>query len=382
MNGHVTKKGDRYYVVLEMAPDPETGKRRRKWHSGYRLKKEATQALAELVTDVHKGAYVEPTKETFGQYLERWLPTIRETVRANTYEAYRSAVDVHLVPGLGTIPLRQLDRVTFSTYYGELSRTGRTDGKGGLSPRSIRAIHVTSHKALRDAVKDNLLVRNPTEDAVVPAQVRSATPSWNAEQVGQFLRSMNGQRLHAAFATLATTGLRRSELLGLRWVDVDLEAGTLAVRQVVSLDKYRPFLAEPKTPRSRRVVALDPGTVKVLKSHKRAQMEERMAAGPAWQETGLVFTAPDGSILHPQTLSGAFGRLAKAAGMPPIGIHGLRHSHASLGLAAGLPLVIMSERLGHSSVALTGDVYSHSLPSQHQAAADAIAGLLSLTAEG
>lgn len=101
-----------------------------------------------------------------------------------------------------------------------------------------------------------------------------------------------------------------------------------------------------------------------------------MAAGPAWQETGLVFTAPDGSILHPQTLSGAFGRLAKAAGMPPIGIHGLRHSHASLGLAAGLPLVIMSERLGHSSVALTGDVYSHSLPSQHQEAADAIAGLI------
>ena len=101
-----------------------------------------------------------------------------------------------------------------------------------------------------------------------------------------------------------------------------------------------------------------------------------MAAGPAWQETGLVFTAVDGSILHPQTLSGAFERLAKSAGLPPIGIHGLRHSHASLGLAAGLPLVIMSERLGHSSVALTGDVYSHSLPSQHQAAADQVAGLI------
>jgi integrase len=376
MNGHVTKKGAKYYVVLEMGVDPITGKRRRKWHSGYRLKKEAVDALHELVTDVHKGAYIEPTKETFGQYLERWLPAIRGTVRANTWESYRGAVEVHLIPSLGSIPLRQLDRATFSTYYSELSRTGRTDGKGGLSPRSVRAIHVTAHKALRDAVKDNLLVRNPTDDAAVPAKVRSSTPSWNAEQVGQFLASVKGQRLHPAFQTLATTGLRRSEVLGLRWADVDLEAGTLAVRQVVSLDRYRPFLAEPKTPRSRRVVALDPGTVTVLKAHRKAQLEERMAAGPAWQDTGLVFAREDGSILHPQTLSGAFERAAKAAGLPAIGIHGLRHSHASLGLAAGLPLVIMSERLGHSSVALTGDVYSHSLPAQHQAAADQVAGLI------
>jgi integrase len=336
MNGHVAKKGARYYVVLELGTDPTTGARRRKWHSGYDRKKDAQQALAELVTDVHKGAYVEPTKETFGQYLERWLPAIRGTVRANTYEAYRSAVDVHLVPGLGTIPLRQLDRATFSTFYGELSRTGRTDGKGGLSPRSVRAIHVTAHKALRDAVKDNLLVRNPTDDAAVPAKVRSATPSWTAEQVGTFLASVKGQRLYPVLLTLATTGMRRSEVLGLRWADVDLEAGTLAVRQVVSLDKYKPFLAEPKTDRSRRVVALDPGTVKVLKSHKTAQKEERMAAGPAWQETGLVFAREDGSILHPQTLSGSFERAVKAAGLPPIGIHGLRHSHASLAGVSGL----------------------------------------------
>ena len=376
MNGHVTKKGAKYYVVLEMGVDPETGRRRRKWHSGYDRKKDATDALHELVTDVRKGAYVEPSKETFGEYLTRWLPTIRETVRANTFESYRSAVEVHLVPSLGHHPLRQLDRSTFSTYYSELSRSGRANGGGGLSPRSVRAIHVTAHKALRDAVKDNLLVRNPTDDAAVPAPVRSATPSWTAEQVTTFLRSIEGKRLYPVLLTLATTGMRRSEVLGLRWTDVDLEAGTLAVRRVVSLDKYKPFLAEPKTDRSRRVVALDPGTVKVLKSHRKAQMEERMAAGPAWQETGRVFTAVDGSILHPQTLSGAFERLAKSAGLPPIGIHGLRHSHASLGLAAGLPLVIMSERLGHSSVALTGDVYSHSLPSQHQAAADQVAGLI------
>ncbi len=381
MNGHVAKKGQKYYVVLEMGNDPVTGKRRRKWHSGYRLKKEATDALHELVTDVRKGSYVEPSKETFEQYLTRWLPTIRETVRANTYEGYRGAVEVHLIPHLGQIKLRELDRSTFSTLYSELSRTGRADGKGGLGPRSIRAVHVTAHKALHDAVKDNLIIRNPTDDAAVPSKVRSATPSWSAEQVTQFLASVRGNRLHAAFSTLATTGLRRSELLGLRWADVDLEAGTLAVRKVVSLDKYRPFLAEPKTARSRRVVALDPGTVAVLKAHRKAQLVERMKAGPAWEQTDLVFASGTGGILHPQTLSGAFERAVTAAKLPPIGIHGLRHSHASLGLAAGLPLVIMSERLGHSSVAITGDTYSHSLPSQHQAAADAIAGLLSPAAE-
>jgi integrase len=408
MNGHVAKKGDRYYVVLELEErpyrrcptprcrggqwtakqgemacekcgaelSPVTPTRHRKWHSGYDRKKDATEALHQLVTDVRKGSYVEPSKETFGEYLERWLPTIKETVRANTYEAYRGAVEVHLVPSLGTVPLRQLDRATFSTYYSELSRTGRKDGKGGLSPRSVRAIHVTAHKALRDAVKDNLLVRNPTDDAAVPAKVRSATPSWTAEQVTKFLASVQGKPLHPAFLTLATTGLRRSELLGLRWADIDLEAGTLAVRQVVSLDRYKPFLAEPKTPRSRRVIALDPGTVKTLKSHRKVQNEGRLLAGQTWQDRDLVFAAPDGGILHPQTLSGAFERAVEAAGLPPIGIHGLRHSSASLGLAAGVPLVIMSERLGHSSTAITGDVYSHSLPSQHQAAADQVAGLI------
>jgi integrase len=376
MNGHVAKKGTKYYVVLELGVDPVTGRRRRKWHSGFDKKADAKAELAKLVTDVHQGSYVAPTKETFGEYLRRWLPTIRSTVRANTFESYRSAVEGHLVPGLGSVPLRQLDRTVFSTFYDELGRSGRRDGKGGLSPRSVRLIHVTAHKALDDAVKDNRIPRNPTEHAAVPAKVRSTTPSWTAEQVATFLASVKGKRLEPAFLTLATTGLRRSELLGLRWADVDLDAGTLAVRQVVSLDKYVPFIAEPKTARSRRVVALDAGTVKALKAHRKTQLEERVKAGPAWQALDLVFAREDGGILHPQTLSGTFERAADAAGLPPIGIHGLRHSHASLGLAAGLPLVIMSERLGHSSTAITGDVYSHSLPAQHQAAADQVAAMV------
>ena len=235
MNGHVSKKGDRYYVVLELGVDPTTGKRRRKWHSGYRLKADARQALHDLVKQAHDGTYVEPTRETFGEYLTRWLPTIRTTIRANTWEGYRGAVESHLIPGLGTIPLRQLDRTAFSTFYAELSESGRKDGTGGLSPRSIRLVHVTAHKALDDAVKDGLLFRNPTDGANVPAKARSITPSWTAEQVRTFLDSVRGGRLFAAFQTLATTGMRRSELLGLRWADVDLEAGTLSVRQVVSL---------------------------------------------------------------------------------------------------------------------------------------------------
>jgi integrase len=383
MNGHVAKKasaksrtGFMYYPVVELDADPVTGKRARKWHQGHVLKADAQESLRKLQEAAGKGAYVAPVKETFGEYLERWLPTIRTTVRANTFESYRSAVVVHLVPHLGHLQLRQLNRGTFSTLYAELSETGRADGRGGLSPRSIRAVHVTAHKALKDAVKDNLLARNPTDDANVPAKVRSETPSWTAEQVAAFLASVRSDRLYAAFLTLVTTGLRRSELLGLRWADIDLEKGSLRVRQVVSLDKYTPFLAEPKTAKSRRVVALDAGTVATLRSRRLQRREERMVAGPAWQETDLVFSRADGSILHPQTLSGTFERAAKAAGLPPIGIHGLRHSHASLGLANNVPLVIMSERLGHSSVAITGDVYSHSLPSQHQEAADAIAGLI------
>jgi integrase len=139
--------------------------------------------------------------------------------------------------------------------------------------------------------------------------------------VATFLGTVRNDRLYPAFLTLVTTGLRRSELLGLRWADVDLEGGSLRVRQVVSLDKYTPYIAEPKTPRSRRVVALDAGTVAALRTRRIQRREERMAAGPAWQQTDLVFAGKDGAILHPQTLSGAFERAAKRARLPSIGVH-------------------------------------------------------------
>ena len=287
-----------------------------------------------------------------------------------------------MIPRLGHLQLRQLNRGTFSTLYAELSESGRAGRQGRPVPRSVRAIHVTAHKALRDAVRDNLLSRNPTDDANVPAEVRSATASWTAEEVETFLASVRTHRLYAAFRTLAATGLRRSELLALRWADVDLDAGSLKVRQVVALNGYKPFIAEPKTAQSRRVVALDAVTVAALRSRRAQRLEERVTAGPAWRQSDLVFTKLDGSILHPQALSAAFERAAKAAGLPPIGVHGLRHSHASLGLASGIQLVVMSERLGHSSVSITGDVYSHSLPSQHQAAADAIASLIGEERDG
>lgn len=377
MSGHIAKKGTKYWVVLNLSPDPVTKKRRRKWDSSYDRKKDATVALAKLVTDVNQGKYVEPTKETFGVYLTRWLPTIRSTVRANTWESYRSTVETHLIPHLGDRLLTQLDRRTFSTLYDELGRTGRKDGKGGLSSRSVRMVHVVGHKALDDAVMDGLLFRNPTEHAEVPQKVRSATPSWPATQVRQFLDATTEHRLHGVFFVLANTGMRRSEALGLHWADVNLEAGTLAVRTVVSLDRYRPYLAEPKTPKSRRVVALDPETVRALKSQRARQAEDRLAAGEAWTDNGLVFADQAGGLLNPQAVSGTFDRLVAKTGLPAIGLHGLRHSHASMGLAAGVPLVLMSERLGHHSVALTGDVYSHSLPSQHHDAAATLAALLS-----
>ena len=136
-------------------------------------------------------------------------------------------------------------------------------------------IHVTAHRALKDAVRDNVLARNPTDDANVPTEVRSATPSWTAEEVETFLTSVRTHRLYAAFRTLAATGLRRSELLGLRWADLDLDAGSLKVRQVVSLDRYKPFIAEPKTSQSRRVVALDAVTVAALRARRVDRLEER-----------------------------------------------------------------------------------------------------------
>jgi integrase len=185
---------------------------------------------------------------------------------------------------------------------------------------------------------------------------------WSPEQLRAFLDHVRGDRLYAAWLLLATTGRRRGEVAGLGWVDVDLDAGRVSPRRPRVVVNHEVLVSEPKTAKGRRSIAIDPATAAALRDHRRWQLEDRLAVGPGWEDAGLVFTWPDGWPLHPERFCKWFEQHARAAGLPKIRLHDVRHSYASAALAAGIPAKIVSERLGHANIAITMDTYSHVLP--------------------
>jgi integrase len=229
-----------------------------------------------------------------------------------------------------------------------------------LSPKTVRNTHIALRKALADAERLGLVVRNAAAAAKPPVPPKPEHRTWSAEQLARFLGTVAGTRLEAAFIVLATTGMRRGEALGLRWSDLDLQSGQLAVVQTITTVNDRLVVSPPKTDRSRRSLSIDPDTVRALKDHQRRQAQERLKAGKVWDtEADLVFANEIGGPIHPSTFSGLFETYVRKAGLPRIRLHDLRHSYATVALKAGIHPKIVSERLGHSTIGITLDLYSH-----------------------
>jgi integrase len=239
-------KNKRWYVLVDVPAGPD-GKRRRRGVGGFKTKREAKAAEAEALRRIRDGVYVEPSRLTVGAYLtEMWLPSMASQVRATTLGGYRHNVRAYLVPKLGDIPIQRLTTARVGAFYSELMASG---GRGGrpLSPKTVRYVHTTLRRALRDAVADGLVVRNVAAQARPPRARRVEMHTWTAEQVGTFLASVREDRLYPAWLLLATLGMRRGELLGLRWVDVDLTSGRIAIRHTLVMVDGKPAMAEPKT---------------------------------------------------------------------------------------------------------------------------------------
>jgi len=366
--------------VADVGHDPVTGKRRQQWQSGFRTRKDAERSLTETLARLERGTFVDHSRETVADFLNEWLVAIEARgLRPATLSSYRMLAGKHLIPRLGAIPLQKLSASHLNAAYADMLASGRRDGRGGLSPRTVRYAHSVARKALADAVRWNRLVRNVADAADPPrkAATRTAPKAWTAPELRRFLEHVRGDRLEAAWTLLASTGLRRGELLGLAWGAVELDDAVLRVRQTLASVDYEPRLAAPKTERSRRAVALDPGSVAALRAHRSRQLEERLAAGDVWTNAhDLVFVREDGSPLHPQGFSEAFKRHAAAAGLPRIPLHGLRHTHATLALQAGVHPKVVADRLGHYSAAFTLDVYSESIPALQESAASLVAALV------
>jgi integrase len=353
----------------------------------FKTRREAERGLTELLGRVGGGTYVEASRETVADFLREWLAAIEARgLRPNTLSTYRMLAEKHLIPRLGSIPLQKLSASHLNTAYADMLASGRRNVKraAGLSPRTVRYAHSVIRKALADAVKWNRLARNVADAADPPRKSATvkAPKTWTAAELRSFLEHVESDRLAAAWRLAAATGLRRGEVLGLASNAVDLENARLAVRQTLTVADYKPRLAQPKTERSRREVALDADTVAALREHRKRQLEERLAAGELWQnELDLVFTDAIGRPVHPQAFSEAFERRGVAAGLRRIPLHGLRHTHATLALQAGVHPKVVSDRLGHYSAAFTLHTYSDSIPALQEGAAAAVAALVA-TASG
>lgn len=294
------------------------------------------------------GMVVKRTSLQLGDYLADWMKRAAPNLKPTTAGGYARAI-VKISEKLGKVRLQDLAPIQIEEMYFDLV-------KEGLSPKTVRNTHSVLRRALADAERLGLVLRNAAAAARPPSVPHHEQQTWSATELNTFLAGLDDHRLLASVVLLATTGLRRGEMLGLRWTDVDLDAEELSVIQTID-GRGHAVVSSTKTKKSRRRVTLDVATVGALRAHKRLQAKERLAAGSAWTNSGLVFTQENDGALHPE-LYCWFARCVSKAPVPRIRLHDLRHTHDAA-LAAGIHPKVVSERLGHATVGITLDLYSH-----------------------
>ncbi|MFC1901372.1 tyrosine-type recombinase/integrase [Chloroflexota bacterium] len=371
MKGSIRKRSTKSWeVIYDLPVDSLTGKRRQKSQTIRGTKRDAERALREIISSVEQGSYVKPNKITTGDWLRQFLKDCASmSTTGRTQESYSSIVERHLIPALGRVPIAELHAQQIQNYYAEKISKGRADGKGGLSARSVIYHHRILSKALSYAVKMGVVVRNVANDAEPPRADRKSMNTLSQEEIKRFLDAASKTEYYAFFATLLFTGLRRGELLVLRWRNLDLEkAKLMVVESGHKLDNGNYIIKEPKTTKSRRTVVLPNPLMELLKAYRADQELWRVQLGVTLNADDFVFIRPDGSANNPNAVTLAFHRIIKKAGLKKIRLHDLRHTHATMMLQANINPKIVSERLGHASIGITLDIYSHVLPGMQEAA--------------
>jgi integrase len=382
-----TNAGIRYWAKYRVQLDD--GSTKEVLRRGFLTRKAAADFLRDANSEISKGVHVVPSKITTGEWFDQWLDGLR--LAPSTMASYRKNVRLHIKPALGGVQLSRLTGARISALYRELERTGRQDHEAGtgLSARTVRYVHTILKAALRDAVAQGLIATNPADKAKPPAAREAKSPEihpWTAAELSAFL-AWADQRQSAdatAWRVLAFTGARRGEVLALRWRDLDLDGARLSIRRSVGLVRAKGEgyqLVEGTTKSGReRVIDLDPQTIAALRGWRlaRAGLDLRLA-----QDDALIFGDIEGKHQHPERFSRRFSeQLARrrrdlGAGAPPaIRLHDLRHTHASLMLAAGVPVKVVSERLGHSGPMITMTIYQHVMPGMQAEAAARFAAMV------
>ena len=370
MTGHIRKRGKHSWEIkIDFGRDPFTGKRRTKYHSIKGDRKDAEVELRRLLREIDMEEYVEPSKLKVSEFLLRWLPHIQTQVSPKTYERYAEITNKHLIPLFGDHKLSKLRPMHVSTAWSNSLTNGRRDGKGGLSPLTIRHHHRVLKQAIAQAVRWQILAKNPVENVDPPRVTKKQLTILNQIETGQLLDALIHSPFYIPTFLAVTTGMRRGEVLALRWKNVDFDA--MQINVVESLEQTRNGLRfkETKNTKSRHII-MPSVLANELRSHKISQAEELFKIGVRQDQDLTVACQYDGSPMNPEHLSREFPNHVVKARLPRIRFHDLRHTHASHLLMEGVHPKIAQERLGHSSITITQDLYSHLLPGIQKEAVD------------
>ena len=370
--GSITKRSGKTGVAWRVRYDVPTADGERKQVSEtVRTRKEAEALLARRQHELRSGSYVEPTTTTVGAFFADWLSLVVATREESTAYSYESIARNRILPTLGALPLAKLTPAAIQGLYLRLLDEGK-------APKTVRLTHTVVRQAMAQAVAWKMIARNPAEGVQLPGEGEPTDVTWSPAEVRTFLAGTRDDRFGALYALALDAGMRLGELLALNWADVDLDRGVVAVRRTVSRTREGGWKQREgaKTMSGRRPIVLAAPTVMALRVHRVQQAERRLALGPAWAAGDLVFDR-DGAPCPPNAARDAFDRAVATSGLPRITPHGMRHTMATMLLGAGVHPKIVQERLGHRTIAMTLDRYSHVTMDMQKGAAAALTDLLS-----
>jgi integrase len=371
VKGHIRERSPGHWAIILDIRDPLTGQRKRRWHSYKGTKRQAQIECARLISELSGGTYIDPSRTTLAAFLDRWIEHMRGQVSPRSHETYADIVHHRIVPLLGGTTLTKLQPAHISEAYAKALASGRRKSTGGLSARTVTQVHRVLRQALQQAVQWQMLVRNPTDFVRPPKVERQQMSVYNADTTAQLIETARPLSIFIPVLLGVLCGLRRGEITALRWRCIDLETGQLSV--VASTEQTKAGCREKETKSGRcRTVALPTMLVEELRRHRIQQAQELLKTGVRVTANHHVVMRADGSPLQPVGLTHAFTAFLASCGLKRVRLHDLRHSHATHMLLAGIHPKIASERLGHSKVAITLDLYSHVLPGMQSEAADRI----------
>lgn len=358
----ISKRGSSYSYIVRVR-DPETGVSKQKWISGFATKEEAKSARDKARTESRTGIFVSPTKITVREHFEAWWEIKKEKVKPTTAENYRFLLDRYILPKFGSELLKDLSSVRIEKMLIELIQNH--------SESTVRLVSIVLSQGLERAVKDRLLPLNPAKGIERPKGKKRTVTPYTSSELKTLLGELEDHRLFAFFRVLAYTGARRGEVLALRWSDLEFENATLTIsKNRTRIGKTVIEQESTKGGDGRRTVQLGAETLKLLKDHRKRQLQERIKAGSLWQDSNFIFTQENGLPLDPSTPYQLFKRIAKKLGLRSESLHSIRHLHATELLNAGVGIHEVKEQLGHSDISTTLRIYAHIRPEQKQELAD------------